>query len=182
MHIMKHRWIATIGGAIVGLALIALAAEGPATFKVSEFTFTRPATWEWVEVKSPMRKAQLRVVNQESKQEAEVVFFHFGPSDGGSVQANIDRWYGQFSEPRDQIKAQSKEVQVSGQKITYVSAEGTYQSGMPGGPKTALSNHRLLGAIVQGTQGSVFIKLTCPKEFAAKLESDFHKMVEGVTK
>jgi len=168
-----------IGVACLTMALTARSAEGPATFKVSEFTFTRPATWEWVEVQSAMRKAQLRVVSEDKKQEAEVVFFYFGPSDGGSVQANIDRWYGQFSEPREQIKAQSKETDVGGNKITYVSAEGTYQSGMPGGPRTPMPNHRLLGAIVRGQQGSVFIKLTAPKELAGKLETDFHKLAES---
>ena len=37
------------------------AADAPTTFKVSEFTFQRPAKWEWVETASPMRKAQLKV-------------------------------------------------------------------------------------------------------------------------
>src|SRR5437764_10150982 len=47
------------------------AADAPATFKVSEFTFTRPAAWEWVESASRMRKAQLRVVDATTKAKAE---------------------------------------------------------------------------------------------------------------
>ncbi len=50
------------------------AAEAPGTFKVGEFTFTRPAGWEWVEVTSSMRKAQLQVPGPDRKESAEVVF------------------------------------------------------------------------------------------------------------
>ena len=63
---------------LLGSALAALAADAPATFKVSEFTFKRPEKWQWVEVTSAMRKAQLNVVSADKKQTAEVIFFHFG--------------------------------------------------------------------------------------------------------
>src|SRR5947209_8309859 len=124
---------------VISILLLALAAgpaqllaEAPATFKVSEFTFTRPAAWEWVEVTSAMRKAQLKVSEANGKGSAEVIFFHFGPGDGGGTKANVERWFGQFKEPRDQIKASSDEVTVGKHKVTYVQAEGTYLSGMPG--------------------------------------------------
>src|SRR2546425_9713906 len=88
------------------------AADAPATFKVSEFTFTRPASWEWVEVNSPMRKAQLKVTDPKTKAGADVIFFHFGKGDGGGTKANVERWFGQFKEPRDQIQAKSEEGTV----------------------------------------------------------------------
>src|SRR6266576_6838512 len=93
------------------------AADGPATFKVSEFTFTRPASWEWVESASPMRKAELRVVDEKTKAKAEVVFYHFGPGNAGGTQANIDRWFGQFVEPRDKINAKTEDVAVGKHKV-----------------------------------------------------------------
>ena len=40
-----------------------IAAEAPKTFKVGEFTFTRPADWQWVDVTSSMRKAQLKMLD-----------------------------------------------------------------------------------------------------------------------
>src|SRR5262245_55021616 len=73
-------------------------AEAPSTFKVGEFNFTRPASWEWVEVTSPMRKAQLKVKGKEGQANAEVVFFQFGSGSAGGVQANVNRWLGQFEE------------------------------------------------------------------------------------
>src|SRR6185369_7575977 len=99
------------------------AADAPATFKVSEFTFTRPAQWEWVESASQMRKAELKVVDEKTKAKAEIVFYHFGQGGAGGTQANVDRWLGQFVEPRDKINAKTEEVTIGRHKVTYVSAE-----------------------------------------------------------
>lgn len=159
------------------LALAAHAA-GPETFKVSEFTFKRPASWEWVEVQSQMRKAQLKVTAKDAKEPGEVVFFFFGPQSGGT-KANVDRWLGQFEEGRDKINAKIEEKKVGKATVTYVSAEGTYKSGMPGTPPTPKAGFALLGAIVEGEEGSVFVRLTGPATLAKGARADFEKMIES---
>ncbi|MBI3876697.1 MAG: hypothetical protein HY300_12230, partial [Verrucomicrobia bacterium] len=151
----------------------------PDTFKVSEFTFKRPAAWEWVEVNSTMRKAQLKIADAKSPASAEVIFYHFGPGNGGGTQANVDRWFSQFVEPREKINAKTEESTVGKTKVTYVQAEGTYKSGMPGGPTTPMPNYALVGAIVEGAEGSVFIRLTGPKELAKASVAEFKQMVES---
>lgn len=158
------------------------AADAPATFKVSQFSFARPTHWEWVESASPMRKAELKVVDEKTKAKAEVVFYHFGPGSAGGTQANVDRWLGQFAEPRDKINAKTEDVTAGQHKVTYVSAEGTYKSGMPGGPQTPMPNYALLGAIIEASEGSVFVKMTGPKELIKSATADFKKMVEGALK
>jgi hypothetical protein len=168
---------------LVGISLLlpASAADAPATFKVSEFTFKRPATWEWVEV-SGMRAAQLKVTDVAKKEAAEVVFFYFGPGSAGGVKANVDRWLGQFQEPREKLNAKVEETTVGKTKVTYVQAEGTYKSGMPGGPSTPMANYALHGAIVEGGEGSVFIRLTGPKALATASREEFKKLVESALK
>ena len=158
------------------------AADAPATFKVSEFTFMRPTNWEWVESASPMRKAELKVVDSKTKEKAEVVFYHFGPGGAGGTQANVDRWFRQFEEPRDKINARTEDVTVGKHKVTYVSAEGTYKSGMPGGPQTPMPNYALVGAIIEAEQGSVFVKMTGPKQLSGFATADFKNMIEGALK
>jgi hypothetical protein len=153
------------------------AADAPATFKVSEFTFKRPATWEWVETTSPMRKAQLKVNDTDKKNFAEVVFFHFGPSNGGGVQANVDRWYGQFQEPREKIGAKSEETKIGKHKVTFVRAEGTFLSGMPGGTRTPQPGYALRGAIIESETGDVFVKMTGPAALVKSSESEFKKLI-----
>jgi hypothetical protein len=158
---------------------VQLFAEAPATFKVSEFTFKRPAAWEWVEVTSQMRKAQLKVVDPKIKGSGDVIFFHFGPGNGGGTKPNIERWYSQFQEPRDKINARSEETTIGKHKVTYVQAEGTYMSGMPGGPQTPMAGAALAGAIIEAEQGNIFIRMTGPKELVTASLADFKKMVES---
>ena len=90
----------SIPGLLAGVVWLASAsaADAPATFKVSEFTFKRPGSWGWVESTSAMRKAQLKVTDPKTKENAEVVFFYFGADGGGGTQANVDRWLGQFQD------------------------------------------------------------------------------------
>lgn len=156
----------------------ATAAEGQKTFKVGEFSFANPATWEWVEVTSPMRKAQLKVPGKDDKS-ADVIFFYFGESGGGGTKANIDRWLGQFVEPREKINSKVEETKVNNRAVTYVQAEGTYKSGVPGGPTTPLPNTMLLGAILESAQGNVFIRMTGPIDVVKASRNDFKKMVEA---
>jgi hypothetical protein len=167
--------------ALLAGTLIASAAA-PETFKVSDFTFKRPATWEWVETASPMRKAQLKVNDADKKNSAEVVFFHFGPSNGGGVKANVDRWFGQFQGPREKIGAKSEEAKVGKHKVTYVQAEGTYLSGMPGGAQTPQPGSALRGAIIESPSGDVFVKMTGPAALVKSAEKDFKGLVESALK
>jgi hypothetical protein len=174
---MILRWAGCAALLLVSLASVR--AEAPATFKVGEVTFTRPAKWEWVEVISSMRKAQLKVPDADSKASAEVVFFQFGAGPMGGVKANVDRWLGQFVEPREKLNSKIEETMVGKTKVTYVQAEGTYKSGMPGGPQTPMPDYGLEGAIIESVDGNIFVKLTGPKALVKSSVAEFKKMVES---
>ena len=120
-----------------------------------------------------MRKAQF------SAGAAEVVFFYFGPSGGGGVKANVDRWMGQFQAAKNQ-KVESKEV--GGVKVTYARATGTFMTGRPFGPKTPKEGYALLGAIVEGKQGAIFVKMTGPEAAVQANAEKMKGMVEGALK
>jgi hypothetical protein len=169
-------------GIVLASAFTTFAADPPPTFKVSTFTFKRPASWEWVETASQMRKAQLKVNDADKKNSAEVVFFHFGPSNGGGVQANVDRWFGQFQEPREKLGAKSEETKIGKHKVTFVRAEGTYLSGMPGGARTPQPGSALRGAIIESEEGDVFVKMTGPAALVKSSEKDFRDMIESALK
>jgi hypothetical protein len=156
-----------------------LRAEDHATFPVGDFTFTRPVKWEWAESTSTMRKAQLKVTDEAAKTSAGVVFYYFGAGGAGGVQANVDRWLKQFSEPTNQINAKVENTTIGKTKVTYVQAEGTYNEGMPGGPTTPKPGSALLGAILESDDGNVFVRMTGPKELVKSLAAEFRKMIES---
>jgi hypothetical protein len=173
-------WPLFVLASLAALATLSPArAEAPATFKVGEVTFTRPVSWEWVEPASPMRKAQLSVKDKSGQGNADVIFFYFGAGSGGGTKSNVDRWLGQFEEPREKINAKVEETTVGKTKVTYVQAEGTYKSGMPGGQLTPMPGTGLVGAIVEAADGSIFVRMTGPKELVKSSVSDFKKMIES---
>lgn len=158
------------------------AAESPTTFPVGEFTFTRPASWEWVTPSSAMRKAELKLMDAKAGTKAEIVFFHFGAGPAGGKKANIDRWFGQFEEGRDKINAKVEDVTIGKHPVAFVEAQGTFKSGMPGGPQTVMPGYALLGAIIESEQGNVFVKMTGPQTLVKSGAADFKKMIEGALK
>ena len=147
----------------------------PSEFQVGGFNFDRPSGWKWVVPSSAMRKAQLSVPGAEGGT-ADVTFFHFGPGQGGGVQANVDRWFAQFGNSNT---SQSEE-KVDATRVVHVQARGTFQSGMPGGPTTPLENYALLGAILGDEQnGDVFVKMTGPAVVVESAKPLFSEMVRA---
>lgn len=135
--------------------------------------WTAPANWK-SEAQRPMRLATYTIPPAPGDSEpAECGVYYFGQGQGGSVQANMDRWIGQF-----QSKEAAKRDQrtVHGLKVTTVDTSGAY-TGMGAAPKP---NYRLLGAIVEGPQGSVFFKLTGPAKTVAQLQAAFEKLLASL--
>jgi len=107
---------------------------------------------------------------------------------GGGVQANVDRWYGQFTQPdgtATKDKASTKTLKVAGSTVTMVDVSGTYKD-MPGGPFAGgkaidRPDYRMLAAIIETPDaGSHFIKFYGPAATVAKEADGFRKMVEGM--
>lgn len=172
-----RRAFATIASFL--LSVIAVAGEQPADpVKVGAFTFAVPEGWKSVPPSSSMRKAQLEIAQGPDK--AEVTFFQFGAGQGGSVAENVARWFAQF--PGSDEKRKTETVQAGPVKITYVTTEGTFSSGMPGGPTTPMSGYALCGAILEATDGNVFIKMTGPAALVKSSTEAFKKMISEAAK
>ena len=158
------------------LSIVIARADDPAVFDVGGLKFKRPADWKWVEVTSPMRKAQLKIPGASADQSADITFFHFGAGGGGDVASNAQRWLAQFKSLEGVSKIEPQEI--AGTKVTLVTTEGSFSSGMPGGPTAVVENAALLGAIIEGPDGSVFIKMTGP---AALVKGSRAKFMEFIT-
>jgi hypothetical protein len=151
------------------------------TFKAGSFTFQKPAAFK-SKATPPggMRAAQLEFTND--KGTAETIFFFFGQGQGGGTQANVNRWLAAFQEPKDKLNSKVEKKKVGSGEVTYVEAEGTYMSGMPGGPKTPQPGSKLLGAILESPDGNVFVRMTGPVATVKAADADFRKMIESALK
>lgn len=148
-------------------------AQTAESFKVGAFNFSVPEGWTKTTPSSPMRNAQLEVAQGAAK--AEVTFFHFGPGASGTPAENVARWFGQF--PGSDEKRQSKAEEIGGVKVTFASTEGTFSSGMPGGPTTPLPGQALIGAILENPAGDVYVKMTGPEAVVKSSSEAFRKMI-----
>ena len=173
---MKTAIVASALFAVIAIAL--RPAARAESVKVEAFTFNVPEGWRTVTPSSPMRKAQLEIARGPDK--AEVTFFHFGADQGGSAADNVARWYAQF--PGSEDKRITENVQIGPVKITFAMTEGTFNSGMPGGPTTPMESYALCGAILESASGNVFVKMTGPNAVVKASTEAFKKMVTEAAK
>jgi hypothetical protein len=143
--------------------------------------WTAPAGWK-AEAQRPMRAATYAVAPAPGDQDAaECAVYFFGAGQGGSIDANIDRWKGQF---RPAASVQPRKRTIHGLPVTTIDISGEY-SGM-GGPMatqpSAKSGYRLLGAIVEGSGGNIFIKFTGPAKTIGANQQKFDQLLASFDK
>ncbi len=155
---------------------------GPARTSGAGLEFEAPSTWISETPSSSMRLAQYRLPRLEGDPEdAELAVFYFG-GQGGSVQANVDRWIGQFSNPDGSpvTHPQVSERDVNGIPLTIVDVRGTYHQAQ--GPMmaqtTAKENYRMLAAVAEGPVGPSFFKLTGPQPTVDHFEESFNAFLD----
>src|SRR6476646_2718518 len=158
---------------LLAFSICALAwADGAAALK-----WTPPSTWKKDDTNRRMRAATYSVPAAAGDQEGgECVAYYFGQGQGGSVEANIQRWTGQFEGAKPDVKKKT----VHGLPVTLIQASGTY-TGMCGPmakAKTSKPGYRLLGAIAEGPEGSIFFKFTGFSKAIATTEKAFDKMID----
>ena len=155
---------------------------GPATASAAGLKFEAPSTWISEAPSSSMRLAQYRLPGLEGDPEdAELAVFYFG-GQGGSVQANVDRWIGQFSNPDGSPVTDPRvsERNANGVPLTIVDVRGTYHQSQ--GPMmaqtTAKENYRMLAVVAEGPAGPTFFKLTGPQPTVDHFEESFNSFLD----
>jgi hypothetical protein len=136
---------------------------------ISGFTFKVPAGW---------RRAELTAAQQgfvdarfEIPKHGDEVKLTLSTISGG-VQANIDRWIGQF-QLTDGSAPETESVEVDGVPVTLVDLRGEFQ-GMGQDPQ---AGWRMLGAAFDGDPRDFYIKLTGPEGALDELHEEFRAFV-----
>ncbi|NCA11899.1 hypothetical protein EBR56_08860 [bacterium] len=166
----------------------AVAADDARGFTLADggFSLEAPAGWNRVAPKSAIVETEFAIPSEGELPPGRMTVM----GAGGSVQANVDRWYGQFSQPdggATKDKATTKTLKLAGCTVTLVDVAGTYKD-MPGGPfaggqAVERPDYRMLAAIVEtpgNERGSYFLKFYGPAATVAKHADGFRRMVEGL--
>jgi hypothetical protein len=164
---------------IASLVVLLVAAPAVAD-SAAGLAWTTPTSWK-TDAPRQMRVATYKIpAAKGDTEEAECAVFYFGEGQGGSVDANVQRWTAQF----DGAKAPAtKKEKVAGFDLTTLELEGTYTGGGgPMGPKVNKPGFKLLGAIIEGPSGPIFFKLTGPAKTVEAARADFQKMLKGIKK
>ena len=178
------RWTALLVCAASFLPLLAAAEDKPAAtaFTIGEgkLALKAPAGWVKKQPKTKIIEAEFEVP---VAKDDEIPGRLTAMGAGGTVEANIERWAGQFA---GDVKPKVEKKTIAGCEVHVVDLAGTYKD-TPGGPfaggKTTLrDDYRMLGAIVVTKDaGNYFLKLYGPKATIGENEKGFSELVDSLT-
>ena len=143
------------------------------TVKARTLELTLPANWKSQKTTSSMRVAQFAIpAESDDGEDGQLVVFYFGGPTGG-IQANVERWIGQFAE--EDRKLEMFQGECSAGSYILVDTTGTWNKpdGPPFARKTiATPGSRVLNVIVieeeDGERDYYFMKLSGKTELVSK--------------
>lgn len=166
--------------------ILPLAVSIATSVAMASLKFDVPAGWVSKTPSSSMRVADFTLPKVASDAEdATATLYYFG-SQGGSVQANIDRWVGQLAQPdgrasKDVAKTSTLEAK-GGLKITLLDVSGTYVAEVTPGSAERFNKpgFRQLAAVIDTPNGPHFVKVVGPATTMAKWEASVMSFLKSL--
>jgi hypothetical protein len=153
----------------------AAAGAGGVDSEDGAFEWSVPARWEVLPNASSMRLATYRV----PRAPGDVVDAELSIARaGGLVDANVERWIGQFEPAARQARRTMRTVGLA--PITMVEVQGTYSGGM-GKDTSPHSGWALIGAIASTPGTPYFFKLTGPEKTVRAARGEFDLLVGSLS-
>ena len=168
-----------------GATAVSSQQSNPTQSASGDLRFKAPDGWTAEQASSSMRVAQYKLPKAEGdKEDALLVLYYFGATQGGTAQANIDRWISQMKQPdgsSSKDKAKTESMTVNGLKVTTVDVTGTYTAEMAPGSKTFHNddNYRLRAAVVETPKGNYFVKLSGPARTIARWDQSYNDYLKS---
>jgi hypothetical protein len=164
------------------------ASTSPAAKPASpSLAFQAQPGWKTEAPSSAMRKAQYSLPHAETDTEdANLIVYYFGSGGGGSKEANIERWAGQFTQPdgRDSAEAlESSTRKVNGLDVYDVELAGTYvaETAPGSGVRVNKDGWHMLASIIDTPHGAYYVKLVGPNATIAHWATSYRAFVSSAT-
>jgi hypothetical protein len=140
-----------------------------------------PAGWTPSQPSSTMRVAQFALPPAAGMEPGEVAVYFFPTGQGGSHEANIERWTSQFAGADGKPVTPKTSVSKSGDtEVTLVELQGTYARGVGMGPVgDAKPDQTLMIAMVEASSGRITLQMYGPNKTVAAQRDNFIKLAKG---
>ena len=143
----------------------------PYEASVGGFKFVVPVGWQEQPPKSEFVLGEFSLPGADGAARLTV------SSAGGGIEANLDRWRGQFSRGPNDPEPRQSEITFDGKKGTLVELSGTYTDML--NAKNPGKNWRMLAVAVPLGPTNFFVKLTGPQATVTAQKEAFVKFVES---
>lgn len=163
------------------VALTAAPAEQSDKLVIQGFASTVPGSWTPSQPSSTMRVAQFSLPAAGGADVGELAAYFFPTGQGGSHQANIERWASQFTGADGKPVTPKISTSKSGDtEVTVVELQGTYARGVGMGPAgEAKSDQTLMVAMVETTIGRITLQMYGPSKTLSAQRDSFMKLAKG---
>ena len=151
----------------------------------AELRFKAPPEWVVEKPSSSMRLAQYKLPKVDGDAEdASLVLYFFGTNQGGSVQANVERWISQMEQPDGSSsakKAKQESLTVNQLKIATIDLTGTYIAETAPGSSVRHNNpdFRLRAAVIETPKGPHYVKLVGPSKTVSHWDKAFNAYLQS---
>lgn len=147
---------------------------------IQGFASPVPAGWTPAQPSSTMRVAQFSLPAAAGAEAGELAAYFFPTGQGGSHEANIERWTSQFATADGKPVTPKISASKSGDiAVTLVELQGTYARGVGMGPAgDAKPNQTLLVALVETSVGRITLQTYGPSKTIAAQRDNFVKFAK----
>lgn len=166
-------------GAGIGFVFaFSLLAESAAGLK-----WTAPAGWA-SQGSAPFRVVTYSVPAAPGADKAECIVYYFGAGQGGSVEANLARWKGQFSQSGKPAEAKVVKRTVHGVALTTIDLSGTYVAtgGQVKAGQGPEAGYRMMAAVAEGKDGNIFIRFIGPEKTVAAGQAKYEQLLASLAR
>lgn len=148
----------------------------------THLAWSAPSSWVEEPPASQMRLAQWRIADSDTTEAIECRV----AGSGGSVEANLSIWMGQFTGPDGQPldeQAATGRLTVNGLDVTTLELAGTYSTREPPVNGTLVEHEQwgMFGSVIVAPEGLYLFKCVGPEESILRNRGIFNEFIQSLT-
>ncbi|GIX00647.1 MAG: hypothetical protein KatS3mg111_3979 [Pirellulaceae bacterium] len=183
-----RKWLILVAS-VVTLAALQPVSAAEKQLELGEGTIVMPLPDSWKQVAPRSRIIEYEFMAPADAKQDDATARITIMRAGGSIRANIERWYSQFTQPdgsSTKERAKVEEFKVADMPVHWVEISGTFKESMGGGPfapgrTVERPGYKMIGVILEtNNQGTYFFKVTGPEKTVDSLSEEFKRSLKAI--